>query len=819
MKQLPKKLDILAIEKKWNEQWEKNGTYRFDWKDTERPVFSIDTPPPYPSGEFHMGTVLNWTYFDIVARYKRMRGYNVYFPQGWDCHGLPVEVEVEKKNKIKKTDILPDKFRKLCEELVNKYIAVMKDSMVRLGYSMDWTTEYKTMDPDYWRRTQLSFILLYNKDFIYRGTHPVNWCPRCETAIADAEVQYENRNAELYHIKFQLEDGGFLGIATTRPELIPACVTVAVNPEDERYRAYVGKKIKVPTTDRTVKIITDGMVDQNFGTGVVMICTYGDKADVKTVMKHHLPAIMCIDEKGRMTKEAGKYAGAKTGEAKKTIVEDLKTSGLFEKADKLEQEVSVCWRCKTPIEILEREQWFMKTRILTDKVEKNALEITWYPDFMKHRLVDWARSLEWDWVISRQRVFATPIPIWYCKKCGEIVLADQSWVPIDPRIEQPRITECPKCGGKEFRPEKDVLDTWFDSSITCAVHAGWPDKKDWKRLFPASMHVSGVDIIRTWAYYLMVRHLALFDQRPYESCLINGMVLGTDGREMHKSLGNYVSSEEVLDKYGADAIRQWAAGGGATGSDIPFRWPDAEYGWRFLIKLWNASSFVSSLLKDYGPDGKAPYSLLLLDRWILSKTARLTRKVTDALEKCQFNMALEETRNFTWHIFCDSYLEAVKDRLYRPEIYGEEKKRAAQHTLSVVLERLLFLLAPITPHLTEEIYQILYADEMEPKSIHNAPWPEAHEKDIDEEAERQGDLITAIITEIRREKADKHLPLNVPIKKLTIQVSDEETARTASEGKEDICGTCKVDDFRVLVEKGSGREVKPFNLSFTAIYN
>jgi len=819
MKQLPKKLDILAIEKKWNEQWEKNGTYGFDWKDTKRPIFSIDTPPPYPSGEFHMGTVLNWTYFDVVARYKRMRGYNVYFPQGWDCHGLPVEVEVEKKNKIKKTDILPDKFRKLCEELVNKYIAVMKDSMVRLGFSMDWTTEYKTMNPDYWRRTQLSFILLYNKDFIYRGTHPVNWCPRCETAIADAEVQYENRNAELYHINFELEDGGFLGIATTRPELIPACVTVAVNPDDERYKAYVGKKIKVPTTDRTVEIITDGMVDQNFGTGVVMICTYGDKADVKTVMKHHLPVIMCIDEKGRMTKEAGKYAGAKTGEAKKTIVEDLKTSGLFEKTDKLKQEVSVCWRCKTPIEILEREQWFMKTRILTDKVKKNALEITWYPDFMKHRLIDWAKSLEWDWVISRQRVFATPIPIWYCEKCGEIVLADPSWVPIDPRIEQPRIAECPKCGGKEFRPEKDVLDTWFDSSITCAVHAGWPDKKDWKRLFPASMHASGVDIIRTWAYYLMVRHLALFDQRPYDSCLINGMVLGTDGREMHKSLGNYVSSEEVLDKYGADAIRQWAAGGGATGSDIPFRWPDAEYGWRFLIKLWNASSFVSSLLKDYSPDEKPPHNLQPLDKWILSKTARLTRKVTDALEKCQFNIALEETRNFTWHIFCDSYLEAVKDRLYRPEIYGEEKKRAAQHTLSVVLKRLLFLLAPITPHLTEEIYQILYADEKKPKSIHNAPWPEAQEEDVDEEAERRGELITAIITEIRREKADKHLPLNAPIKKLTIYVSDKQTATMSLEGKEDISGTCKVDDFQVLVEKGSGREVKPFNVSFSAIYN
>lgn len=819
MKQLPKKLDILANESEWQKKWEKDGTYRFDWEDKKRLVFTIDTPPPYPSGEFHMGTVLNWTYFDIVARYKRMRGYNVHFPQGWDCHGLPVEVEVEKKAHIKKMDIPPDKFRKLCEELVNKYIATMKDSMVRLGYSMDWTTEYKTMDPDYWRRTQLSFILLYNKDFIYRGTHPVNWCPRCETAIADAEVIYEDRNAALYYVKFELEDGGFLEIATTRPELIPACVTVAVNPQDERYKKYLGKMIKIPTTTRAVKIISDEMVDQNFGTGVVMICTYGDKADVKTVVKHRLPVIMCIDEKGTMTSAAGKYVGMRTGDAKKAIVKDLETEELLAKTDKLKQEVSVCWRCRTPIEILEREQWFMKTRVLTDKVEKNALEITWYPDYMKHRLIDWAKSLEWDWVISRQRVFATPIPIWYCKACGEIILAEATWVPIDPRLDQPRISRCPTCGGKEFKPERDVLDTWFDSSITCAVHAGWPDKKDWRTLFPASLHASGVDIIRTWAYYLMVRHLALFGEKPYKSCLINGMVLGTDGREMHKSLGNYVSSQEVLDKYGADAIRQWAAAGGATGSDIPFRWPDVEYGWRFLVKLWNASGFVGNLLKDYTPDEKARHNLQPLDKWILSKTERLVEKVTDALEKCQFNTAIEETRNFTWHVLCDSYLEAAKDRLYRPEAHGEEKKRAAQYTLHSVLNRILLLLAPMIPHVTEEIYQNLYADEQTNKSIHRSQWPPVKNSEIDEESEKRGDLLIAIISEIRREKAEKHLPLNAPIKNLRIYAPNDDVARTVDEGKEDIRGTCKVNGFQVLAEEGSGSEVKPFGISFVATYD
>ena len=818
MKALPKRFDVLEVEGRWQRFWEEKGVYRFDWNDKTRPVFSIDTPPPYPSGEFHMGLVLNWTYFDIVARYKRMRGYNVFFPQGWDCHGLPTEVEVEKKYGIKKTDVPTDKFRKLCEEHVDEYIKKMKEAITRLGCSIDWKTEYKTMDPDYWRRTQLSFVLLYKKGFIYRGKHPINWCPRCETAIADAEVEYQTRTAKLHYIKFKVENNGFLMIATTRPELIPACVAVAVNPHDGRYKEYVGKEIHVPTTSRKVQIITDEDVDPEFGTGVVMICTYGDKADVKTVAKHKLPVIQCIDEKGRMNKNAGKYVGLTIEEAKKAIVEDLKKEGLLEKIENIKQEVGVCWRCHTPIEILDRKQWFMKTRILTDRVEKEALEITWYPDYMKYRLIDWAKSLDWDWVISRQRVFATPIPIWYCKNCGETILAEPEWLPIDPRVEKPKIDKCPKCGSTEFEPERDVLDTWMDSSITCAVHAGWPDRKDWKRLFPADLHASGIDIIRTWAYYLMVRHLALFDEKPYKSCLINGMVLGTDGRMMHKSLGNYVASSEVFSKYGADATRQWAAGGGATGSDIPFRWPDVEYGWRFLIKLWNAARFVSHQLKDYKPD-EEEYALQPLDRWILSKAEKLTEKVTEALENCQFNIATDEIRNFAWHVLCDCYIEAVKDRLYKPEVYGEEKKRAAQYTLYTVLYRILQLLAPIAPHITEEIYQTMYAEEKGYESIHLSPWPAVNEKLMDEEAEKSGDLIMAVITEVRREKAEKRMPLNTQIKKLTIYAGEKDIAESIERGREDITGTCKALKIEIVASTGEGREVKPYgNVRFVAEY-
>ncbi len=819
MNRLPKEFDILAIEQRWQAKWEEMGTYHFDWKDTRRQPFCIDTPPPYTSGEFHTGMVLNWTYFDMLARYKRMQGFNVLLPQGWDCHGLPVEVEVERRNKMKKTDVPPDRFRKMCMELVNENIVSMKESITRLGCSIDWSTEYRTMDPDYWRRTQLSFILLYKKGFIYRGKHPVNWCPRCETAIADAEVEYDTRQARLYYVKFRLEEGGFLEIATTRPELIPACVTVVVHPEDMRYTKHVGKKILVPTADRAVMIVADEMVDPKFGTGVVMICSYGDKADVKTIMKHKLSPIACIDCQGRMTDNAGKYAGMKTGDAKKTMLKDLETGGLLSKTEDLSQEVSLCWRCHTPIEILEREQWFMKTRILTDDVEKNASEITWYPDYMKHRLINWARSLDWDWVISRQRVFATPIPIWYCKQCCKVILAEEDWVPIDPKLEKPRGSRCPDCSGEEFTPETDVFDTWMDSSITCAVHAGWPDREDWRSRFPADVHPSGVDIIRTWAYYLMVRHLALFGEKPYKSCLINGMVLGTDGREMHKHLGNYVASLEVLDKYGADALRQWAAAGGATGSDIPFRWPDVEYAKRFLVKLWNASSFVSNLLKDYAHKENGIMKLQPLDEWILSKAEKLTNNVGQAFEKSQFNIALEEIRNFTWHVFCDYYIEAVKDRLYKHETYGQEKRQAAQHTLYAVLYRILQLLAPITPHVTEEIYQHLYADEKGYRSINLSPWPKPDGKLVDEEAEKSGDLIMAVINEVRREKSEKHLPLNTIVEKLTVYAEDKELAAIITEGKEDICGTCKVTTCTVVAGKGEGREVTPYtNIRFVAEY-
>ena len=789
MNVLPRRMDFLQMEEKWQDLWEEEGIHRYDWGDDDRPVYSIDTPPPYPSGDFHMGNFLNWTYFDIRARYKRMRGYNVLFPQGWDCHGLPTEVRVEKAKGIRKSDVPPDVFRRMCEEWIEQYIGVMKTAVIRMGCSVDWTTEYRTMEPEYMRKIQLSFLQLYEKDMIYKGEHPINWCPRCETAIADAEVEHETRRGRIYTLPFVTADGELL-IATTRPVYLPACVAVGVHPDDERYRHLIGGKARVPVFGQEVPIIANDEVDPTFGTGAMMICTYGDKADVVAVARFNLPVVKLVDGRGILQPVAGKYAGMPIEEGQRAVVRDMREADLIREEHELDQEVGLCWRCDTPIEVVTALQWFMRTISLTDRVVETAKRITWYPDWMRQRLIDWATGLDWDWVLSRQRVFATPVPAWYCKSCGRIRLARPEELPVDPKVTP--IDDVCECGGTEFVPDTDVMDTWFDSSMTCAIHAGWPDRPDWRNQFPASIHPSGQDIIRTWAYYLMVRHLALFDETPYDSVLINGMVFGSDGRMMSKSLGNYVATPEVFSKYGADAPRQWAAAGGSTGTDIPFRWEDVEYGWRFMRKLWNACRFTGMRLQDYEPaEGVEP---MLLDRWIISKLQRTVKRVTEAMEGCDFMNATETTRNFIWHVFCDHYLEAAKTRLY-----GDgDGKTAAQQTLLYTVETMIKLLAPVTPHITEEIWRTMFDPD---HSVHVSEWPVYDESMIDEDAEKTGDIVIAAISDIRREKNRMGVSLNASMKSVKLYAPDE-YAEALRLGSTDIKDTLKIESLEIAAGEG-----------------
>ncbi|MEM2908124.1 MAG: valine--tRNA ligase [Candidatus Hadarchaeales archaeon] len=796
--EIPKDYDPLKVEPKWQRRWEELGIYRFRREDFKTPTYVIDTPPPYPSGEFHMGTALNWTYFDIVARYKRMRGYNVFFPQGWDCHGLPTEVQVERRYGIRKGDLPPEKFRELCVKLTEENIAHMREEMRSLGFSIDWTTEYRTMDPSYYRKTQLSFVQLYKKGLIYRGEHPVNWCPRCETAIADAEVEYEEREATLNYIKFKVHgEDDCLIIATTRPEYLHACVVVAVHPEDERYQKYVGKKLEVPLFGQVVEVIADREVDPEFGTGVVMVCTFGDKTDVRWVKRHKLPVVRAIDERGRTTEAAGKYAGLTLEECKKKVIEDLSEADLLVKQEKLKQSLGTCWRCKTPVEILSKPQWFMSVLQLKDEAIEGAKRVRWVPEYMRTRLIDWIESMDWDWVISRQRLFATPIPAWYCSSCGEPVVANEEQLPVDPVKDSPPVERCPKCGGGSFEPERDVLDTWMDSSITIAVHAGWPEMD--RRLFPADLQPNGTDIIRTWDYYLLVRHLALVGEVPYRTVLINGMVFGEDGRKMSKSLGNYVDTTFARSKYGADALRQWAAIGASTGSDVPFSWKDVDYGYRFLRKFWNAArfaglNFLGTKVLEMDPN---ELEFRPADRWILSRLNRLVEQVTNYLEEFQFNRALSAIQTFIWHEFCDMYIEEVKHRLYG----GDPTADAARYTLYMVVLTATKLLAPFVPHFAEEVYQTYFAADYPYPSVHVSDWPAPDKRFVDETSEKVGELVNLVISAIRQFKSERGMALSKELAAVEVYTQSPKVAKLLTQASDDIKGTMRLGRFDVIVSR------------------
>ena len=408
--EMPKDYNI-GIEKQIQKKWEESKIYKFD-EDSKKPPYIIDTPPPYPTGRLHLGHALNWTYMDIIARYKRMKGFNVLFPQGWDCHGLPTEVKVEEIHGITKSDVDRHKFRELCIELTKENIEKMRNQIKSLGISIDWDKEYITMTPEYIKKSQTAFVRMYEDGLIYRGKFPVNWCPRCQTAIAFAEVEYKERESKLNYIKFPAADGdGHLLIATTRPELMAACVAILVHPEDERYKDLIGKEFIVPLFGHKVKLLADEDVEKEFGTGAVMVCTFGDKTDVLWVNRHKLEIKKAIDEKGELTEIAGKYKGLKTEEARKIIIEDLKKEGYLVKQEPIKQNVGVCWRCKTPIEIIVTEQWFVNVKKLIPKIREVADEIKWIPEHMKIRLLNWIEDMDWDWVISRQRIFATPIPV------------------------------------------------------------------------------------------------------------------------------------------------------------------------------------------------------------------------------------------------------------------------------------------------------------------------------------------------------------------------------------------------------------------------
>ena len=804
--EIPKDYDFKK-EKVWEQKWEDENIYKYIG-DGSRPRYVIDTPPPYPTGAIHLGHVLNWVYIDMNARYRRQKGYDVLFPQGWDCHGLPTEVKVEETHGIKKNDVSRAQFRQYCIDLTTKNIASMKADMKAMGYSQDWTREFVTMNPEYMKRTQFSFLKMYEDGLIYQGKHPVNWCPRCQTAIAFAEVEYSDNTTFLNYVNFPpaVEDSykgiassqesgkqadpkeeGIL-IATTRPELMSACVAVVIHPEDERYTHLLGKYVEVPLSHQKVKIIADEEVDPEFGTGAVMICTFGDKTDVSWVQKYDLEVIDVIDDSGTLTAAAGRYEGMDLQTCKKQTIEDLDSEGYLLKKEQVDQNVGQCWRCKTPVEILLKEQWFVAVRDLIEKTKVAANEMNWVPEHMKSRMINWADSMEWDWCISRQRIFATPIPVWYCKDCGKVILPEVDDLPIDPTVDKPK--HACECGCEEFVPEVDVLDTWMDSSISPLSIAGWPDE-DYVNHFPSNIRPQGHDIIRTWAFYTTLRCLALTDQKPFDDIVINGMVFGEDGNKMSKSRPEFVvGPEEVIEKYGADSLRTWAANS-VPGSDVIFDWKDIKHGYRFLRKFWNAFRFISMQIFDEEISyGEVKDNLGPIDLWILSKLNNLNRTVDEAFEEYNFAETITSIERFFWHDFCDEYIEAVKYRLYTD--VSDESRHAAKYTLRTVVETSLKLLAPIAPFFTEEVYQY-FSDE----SIHTSSWPEVYDELINEEMENKGETTVELIDEVRRFKSSAKIPLNAELSEVNVYTSDEDLVDVFNQFDADIKGTLKINDLAI----------------------
>ncbi|MDR0309810.1 MAG: valine--tRNA ligase [Candidatus Methanoplasma sp.] len=765
--------DSVSVERRWQKMWKDEEIYRFD-PSSDKPAYSIDNPPRYTSGPLHLGHATGYSLIDFAARYKRMKGYNVFFPLCFDVNGTPIEVKVEKKHNITKLDLPREEYRRLCSEYANGFIEEMTHHFEILGESMDPSIYYQTDAPYYRRITQISFVELFVRGLVYKGDFPVNWCPRCMTALADAEVDRKDNTTKLNYVKFGVAGSDdHVTIATTRPELICTCKVVAVHPDDKDKQHLIGKELVTPIYGRKVKVIADPKVDPKYGTGNVMICTIGDKDDLEWVMKYHLEMEKGIDETGKMTELAGKYAGMSVKEARASIISDLKEMGTLTDQKDTPQQVSVCWRCSTPVEYLQVPQWFLRTLELKEQVLQKADEIRWFPDFMKIRLQDWVESLEWDWVLSRQRIFATPVPVWECEDCGEAVCAKEEQCYIDPTIDPPPVDKCQKCGGKLLGCT-DVFDTWMDSSGSSLYNTFWKrDDALHEKFFPMSMRPQSHDIIRTWAFYSILRAEQLKQSRPWDDIMVHGFIMAPDGTPMHSSVGNVIDPIPILKNYGADALRYFAASC-SLGTDHAFREPDVVRGRKLANKMFNIGQFVGRFFDGRSWDTD---DLRISDKWIISRYSQTVEAATAYLDEYQFDKAMKEVEGFIWRDLADNYIEMVKAR----------KDDAVRNTLYNVLLGCIKMMAPVMPHVTEDIYQEHFLGTEGIKSIHMAEWPVPIF--IDEDALETGESVAGIISAIRAWKSDRKMPLNAELSKVEV-IGEEAPALEC--GSADIIETSKI---------------------------
>jgi valyl-tRNA synthetase len=690
--------------------WLDNKTYKFDGKKKGK-IYSVDTPPPTVSGKMHIGHSCSYSQQDFAIRFRRMMGENIFYPFGTDDNGLPTERLVEKTYNIKAKDMERSKFIELCTEFLKKELPRFIQDWKNIGISADFDVYYSTINEHSRRISQWSFLDLYKKGRAERRDAPSMWCPECRTGVSQVEIKDKELESQFNHIKFSV-GGKDLVIATTRPELLPACVAIFYHPGDKRFEKLKGKKAKVPLFNFEVPIMEDERASMEKGTGIVMCCTFGDQTDMEWQKAHRLVIKEAISRDGKMTGLAGKYAGMVIKEARKAIIEDLKKENLLVHQERIKHFVNVHERCDTEIEFVKSRQWFIRYLDLKEKMLSWGEKLNWHPGHMKHRYDNWVKGLQWDWLISNQRHFGVPFPVWYCKKCGEVILADEKDLPVDPLKDKPG-KKC-KCGSGEFEPEKDILNTWFTSSMTPQL-CTWliPEMKD--KLFPMSLRPQAHDIITFWLFNTVFKSNIHFGKNPWKDVIISGFVtLG--GEKMSKSKGNVIEPQVVLDKYGADALRFWASGS-KLGEDMDYQEKELVAGRKFVTKIWNATKFVFMNLQPV----KKPKKIIETDRLFLSRLNRSIEIATESFSNYEYSKARQEAFQFFWHVFCDNYLEIVKNRVYQGT---REEKESAFYTLYQSLLAVLKMMAPITPFICEELYQNYFKKYEKDVSIHLSSWPE-----------------------------------------------------------------------------------------------
>ncbi|MGQ4915188.1 MAG: valine--tRNA ligase [Candidatus Asgardarchaeia archaeon] len=738
--------------------WQEQKTYAFN-KKTTKPIFCIDTPPPYCSGSWHIGGAIHYSQIDMIARVKRMEGFEVRFPMATDRNGLPIEVQVEKAYSINMFDVPREKFLSLCKEFLDKYEREILDLAIRLGLScnsFDESEIIRTDSPEYRRITQATFIELWNKGLIYVDTRANNWCPGCHTTISDAEVEYREEETNLVYIKFKVkETNEDLIIATTRPELLCACRAVIVHPDDDRYKHLHHKTAIVPLYNIEVKIIPHKEAKMDFGTGAVMICSYGDYTDVRLFRDLNLEPVVSITPEGKMTDCAGELAGLPVKEAREKIIHVLQENNLLLKIERIIHRQPICWRSKDPIEFIAMDEYYLKQVDFIEDLKRVADQITFFPKESKQILLDWLNSVSKDWPISRRRYYGTEIPIWYCKSCGKPVVPPPGPY-YQPWKQDPPFDKCPHCGSTEgFKGEWRTFDTWMDSSIS-SLQAIWymRDEEIFKKAFPCSLRPQGKDIVRTWLYYTLLRVYQLLKKPAFKYVWISGMVVDEKGEAMHKSKGNIVWPKPLIEKYGSDALRLFGVLEASHGSDLRYSEERLSAAYKFLTKLWNIARFISMF-----PVVDSDYVLTTSDEWILSELNKVIKESLDGYKQLNFHIPGVTVRNFVWNIFASHYIELIKSRAYnRENKFTEQEQRGAWYTLHTVLKKVLLLLAPITPMITEKIYLTLYNPN---ESIHHQQLP-----NVDQNIPNRSNLTQVLLTVntlIWKTKKENNLSLKASI--------------------------------------------------------